>query len=140
MARELVEVIKREIAEAETRLMWLKETLRKAAGMEAQVPAGVLTVEGKLIRPSTTTAKAADAIERLLERGAKTMKRETLIKALVEQKLVGKDGITDKRRHQYAEFAIEAGLEAETPYLKEDRDGTIHWIPGARKSRVSKRR
>lgn len=140
MARELVETLKREIAEAEARLTWLKETLRKAAGMGTQVPAGVLTIEGKLIRPSTTTAKAADAIERLLERGAKTMKRDELIKALVEQKLVGKEKATDKLRRQYADFAIDFGLERVPPYLKEDRDGTIHWIPGARKSRVSKRR
>jgi hypothetical protein len=104
------------------------------------VPAGVLTSEGKLLRPSTTTAKAADAIERILERGAKAMKREELIRILVDQKLVGKEGITDRRRLQYADLAIDAGIEAEKPYIKEDRDGTIHWIPGQRKSRVSKRR
>lgn len=104
------------------------------------VPAGVLTSEGKLIRPSTTTAKAADAIERLLEYGNLTMKREPLIQAMVKQKLVGGADISDARRRQYAELALDAGIEAEKPYIKEDRDGTIHWIPGQRKSRVSKRR
>lgn len=143
MARELVEALDREIADTEARLAWLKEVrrkegLRKETGTGTTVPPGVLDIEGKLIRKPTTTWKPADAIERLLEGGAKTMKREALIKVLVDQKLVGKDA--DDRRPQYADIAIEKGLKAKPPYLKEDRDTTIHWISGARKSRVSKRR
>lgn len=140
MARDFVEAGKAKIRELEAAIAAIRESLRAVGGLDAAVPPGVFTPERKLIRPSTTTAKAADAIERLLEYGKRTMKREALIEALVNQKLVGKEGITDARRHQYAELAVEAGLEAEKPYLKEDRDTTMHWIPGARKSRVSKRR
>lgn len=136
MARELVEAIKREIADTEARLTWLKEMLRKEIGKGAAVPPGVLTPEGRLYRKPTTTWKPADAIERLLEDGAKTMKRAALVKALVDQQLVG--GKDDQKRRQYAELAIDTGISE--GYLKEDRDTTIHWIPEVRKSRVSKRR
>ena len=138
MGRELVDALKREIAEAEARLTWLKETLRKANGMKATVPAGVSTGEGELIRPSVTSAKVADVIERILEYGKKTIKRDALIKLMADEKLVG--GTTEARRRQYADMAIDFGIEANKPYIKEDRDGTIHWIPDVRKSRVSKKR
>ncbi len=61
-----------------------------------------------------------------------------LIKFLVDQRLVGGESLTEARRYQYAELAIKAGLKG--GYLKEERDTTIHWIPDARKTRVSKKR
>lgn len=116
------------------RLRSLADALEDGLELLRGQPAVPLKDE-QLIRKPTTTWKAADHLERLLEKGAKTMKRTVLIKALVDQNLVG--GQIDARRRQYASLAIEKGLERK--YLKEDREGVIHWIPDVRKSRVSDR-
>ena len=81
---------------------------------------------GQLIRKPTTW-KPADDIERILEQGAKTMRREELIQVLVENKLVGGDGADDPQRHQYATEAIRRGLKQ--GYLSENGDETVHWVP-----------
>jgi hypothetical protein len=104
----------------------LKELLR----LQPAMPAGVLK-DGQL---KPTTWKAADDIERFLEFGKTTMKRAELIQILVNQKLVG--GHDEPQRYQYANESIRRGMIY--GYLKEDRSGTIHWIPGVRKSRVRK--
>lgn len=118
----------------------LEKNLKGFLGQKASIPPGVLTKEGRLLRPPTTTAKGADAIERLLEWGAKTMKRDDLAQFLVDNRLVGTENLSEIRLFQYADFAIDSGLKAKPPYLRQDSDGTIHWLPGQRKSRVSKRR
>jgi hypothetical protein len=130
-ARETRALIKsfREQADA------LEKQLHAVLGLQPAVPPGVLS-EGKLVRKPTTW-KTADDIERLLEAGAKTMKHAELVQILVDQKLVGGDGADDAQRHQYANEAIRRGVMY--GYLKEDRSGTIHWIPGVRKSRVRKK-
>jgi hypothetical protein len=98
-------------------------------------PAGVLG-GGQHADPKPTTWRTADDIERLLDRGAKTMKRDELIRILVEQKLVG--GADELQRSQYAGHAIRQGLFF--GYLSENGDGTVRWLPGKRKSRVGKKR
>jgi len=111
----------------------IEKHLRELLRVQPNVPAGVLK-DGQLIRKPTTW-KTADDIERILEFGKKTMKRAALIKTLVDQELVG--GKDEAQRTQYAELALEKGFDGK--YLKEDRDTTIHWIPGVRKSRVRKK-
>ena len=90
---------------------------------------------GEQIVRKPTSRKTADYIERLLEGGKKTMRRADLVDRLVEQKLVG--GKDENRREQYANEAIRLGIMY--GYLKEDRSGTVHWVPGIRKSRVTKK-
>jgi hypothetical protein len=128
MAHDFVKASKAKIREYEAAIASIKESLRLVGRAEA------ISLDGHP-RNKPTTWKAADAIERILDRGAKTMKRAQLIAALVDQGLVG--GATEKRRFQYAELAIDKGIE--DGYLKEDRDTIIHWIPGMRTSRVRKR-
>jgi hypothetical protein len=105
-------------------------------GLHAQptAPAGVPNEDGKLAHKPAAW-RAADHIERLLERGKKTMGRTDLVKTLVEQKMVG--GKDDDQREQYANEAIRRGIMF--GYLKEGRSGTVHWVPGIRKSRVTKK-
>jgi hypothetical protein len=95
-------------------------------------PAGVLK-GGQPVR-RLTTRKTADDIERLLDHGAKTMKRDELIQILVEQRLVG--GKDNDRRKQYANEAIRHGLSL--GYLSENSDGAVHWVPNKRRSRMGK--
>ncbi len=86
MARELAEALKKEIAETKSRLSRLEEMLRKEMGAQRSVGQGVLSVEGKPIRPTTTTAKAADALQRILRNGKKTMQRDALDQVLGRSK------------------------------------------------------
>jgi hypothetical protein len=142
LARDLIDVIKKEIRDHENAIETLKDMLRKASRIGSSgTPPGVLTAEGNLIRKPTATAKVADSIEMLLEYGKKTMKRGELIKALADQNLVG--GKDEDQRFQSASEAIRRGLIVSPPhktgYLKEDPDTTIHWVSGVRKSRVGKK-
>jgi len=111
----------------------LEKTLRDAFNVQPAIPAGVIE-DGKLARKPAAW-RAADHIERLLERGKKTMGKTALVKIMVEQQMVG--GKDDDQREQYANEAIKRGVLF--GYLKEDRSGTIHWIPGIRNSRVTKK-
>ena len=90
--------------------------------------------EGQLVRKPQAW-RTADSIERILSAGKKTMVRDDLVETLVEQKLVG--GQDDDQRRQYANEAIRRG--GMSGYLNEERNGTIHWVPGIRKSRVTKK-
>lgn len=130
MTSDFVEAGKAKIRELEAAIASIKESLRLVGGVEA-----ISADDHRNNKP--TTWKVADAIERILEKGTRTMKRAALIQTLVEQKLVGGEGLTDKRRLQYADLAIEKGLES--GYLKEDRDTKIQWISEMRKSRVRRR-
>ena len=114
----------------------LEENAHALLSMQAGAVASGMLKEGQLIRKPTTW-KPADDIAQILERGAKTMRRNELIQVLVENKLVGGDGADDPRRHQYANEAIRRGLLY--GYLSENGDGTVHWVPGKRKSRVRKK-
>ena len=111
----------------------IEDNARQLRSMQAgAVPSGMLK-EGQLVRKPKAW-RTADWIERLLERGKKTMGRDDLVGKLVEEKLVG--GKDDEQREQYANDAIRRGIMF--GYLKEDRSGTVHWVPGIRKSRVTK--
>jgi hypothetical protein len=111
----------------------LEKTLRETLSVQPAIPAGVVE-EGKLLRKPAAW-RAADHIERILERGKKTMKKDDLVRLMVEQQMVG--GKDDNQREQYANEAIRRGVLF--GYLKEDRSGTIHWVPGIRNSRVTKK-
>ena len=110
----------------------IEDTL-KGLHVQPTAPAGVPNEDGKPVRKPAAW-RTADHIERLLDRGKKTMRRTDLVKTLVEQKMVG--GKDDDKREQYAEEAISRGIMFR--YL-EDRSGTVHWVPGVRKSRVTKK-
>lgn len=129
MAHDFVEAGKAKIRELEAAIAAIRESLRAVGGLDADV------LEGGQLKRKPGSWKVADAIERILEKGAKTMKRADLVNVMVNQGLVG--GADDDLRRQYAATAIERGKLHE--YLKEDPDTTIHWIPGVRKSRVSKK-
>lgn len=129
MAHDFVEAGKAKIRELEAAIAAIRESLRAVGGLDADV------LEAGQPKRKPKSWKPADSIERLLEWGAKTMKRDDLISTLIEQRMVG--GTDDDLRRQYATDAIERGLLH--GYLKEDPDATVHFIPGVRKSRVSKK-
>jgi hypothetical protein len=120
--------------------MAFEDDIRETRALEEQLqttlnrlPAGAFS--GEQIVRKRGSWNTADYIERVLEGGKKTMGRTDLVKTLVEQKMVG--GKDDDQREQYANEAIKRGVMF--GYLKEARDGTIHWIPDVRKPRVGKK-
>ena len=117
--------------------MTLEDDICETRALEKQLqttlsllPAGAFNAEQVARKP--TSRSTADYIERLLEGGKKTMGRADLVDTLVELKMVG--GKDENRREQYANEAIRLGIKY--GYLKEDRSGTVHWVPGIRKSRL----
>jgi hypothetical protein len=131
MAHDFVEAGKAKIRELEAAIAAIQASLRAVGGLETDV------LEGGQPKRKPTSWKVADAIERILEKGAKTMKRDDLIQVLVDQSLVGGPDADEEQRRQYAKDAIDRGKLHK--YLKEAPDTTIHWLPGIRKSRVSKK-
>lgn len=129
MAHDFVEAGKAKIKELKAAIAAIEESLRAVGGLDPDV------LEGGHLKRKPTTWKVADGIERILGYGAKSMKKAELIQALVNQNAVG--GQDQDQMMQYAANAIERGKLHK--YLKEDPDTTIHWIPGVRKSRVSKK-
>lgn len=125
MARELIEGMLAKAKELRRLADGMEENARRLQSMEgtAQV----------LRKPDAW--RVADAIERIMEYGEKSMSRAELIQTLLDQKAVG--GKDEDQMRQYAAAAIKRGdLHG---YLKEDQDGTLRWVPGIRKSRVSKK-
>ena len=95
--------------------------------------AGVLKEEQR----KPTTWKPADDIQRILDYGKKTMLRNELIQSRREQ--------AGGRRRGGRSTAPPVCYRGYTPwprrgYLSENGDGTVHWVPGKRKSRVAKKR
>jgi hypothetical protein len=119
MAHDLVAALKKEIREAESRLAWLKETLRKETGSHPGVLDG-----GHLLRKPDGW-NVADDIKKLLDNGKKTMPRDELVTTLVEGDLV--KGATSSVKVASARRAITMGeLKG---YLR-IKNELVHWVPG----------
>ena len=120
--------------------MALEDDIHETRALETQLqtslnllPAGAFG--GEQIARKPTGRRTADYIERLLEGGKKTMGRADLVDTLVKLKMVG--GKNDDQREKYANEATRSGLQS--GYLTENGDGTVHWVPGKRKSRVRRK-